>query len=157
MSDTLRTIFALPSLQEFIVICGMLLATYSTRLIGWLVLRRHPVSPRMQRILDAAPLLRNDFHRRTGLYDDKHCDARDARGHGRCGPEDQFGDHDCLRGGLQCTPADLLLKSGRHIGAQYGSNFACSSRFFRGLKARAESYSSLRRSAGRAKACGLRV
>ena len=35
MSDTLRTIFALPSLQEFIVICGMLLATYSTRLIGW--------------------------------------------------------------------------------------------------------------------------
>lgn len=43
MSDTLRTIFALPSLQEFIVICGMLLATYSTRLIGWLVLRRHPV------------------------------------------------------------------------------------------------------------------
>ena len=41
MSDTLRTIFALPSLQEFIVICGMLL--------------RHPVSPRMQRILDAAP------------------------------------------------------------------------------------------------------
>ena len=53
MSDTLRTIFALPSLQEFIVICGMLLATYSTRLIGWLVLRRHPVSPRMQRILDA--------------------------------------------------------------------------------------------------------
>ena len=50
MSDTLRTIFALPSLQEFIVICGMLLATYSTRLIGWLVLRRHPVSPRMQRI-----------------------------------------------------------------------------------------------------------
>ena len=55
MSDTLRTIFALPSLQEFIVICGMLLATYSTRLIGWLVLRRHPVSPRMQRILDAAP------------------------------------------------------------------------------------------------------
>lgn len=55
MSDTLRTIFAQPSLQEFIVICGMLLATYSTRLIGWLVLRRHPVSPRMQRILDAAP------------------------------------------------------------------------------------------------------
>ena len=55
MSDTLRTIFALPSLQEFIVICGMLLATYSPRLIGWLVLRRHPVSPRMQRILDAAP------------------------------------------------------------------------------------------------------
>ena len=36
MSDTLRTIFALPSLQEFIVICGMLFATYSTRLTaGW--------------------------------------------------------------------------------------------------------------------------
>lgn len=55
MTDTLHTIFALPSLQEFITICGMLVATYSTRLIGWLVLRRHPVSLRMQRILEAAP------------------------------------------------------------------------------------------------------
>lgn len=101
MSDTLRTIFALPSLQEFIVICGMLLATYSTRLIGWLVLRRHPVSPRMQRILDAAPCcVMISIAAPAGLYDDKHCDARDARGHGRCGPEDQFGNHDCLRGGL---------------------------------------------------------
>lgn len=96
MSDTLRTIFALPSLQEFIVICGMLLATYD-RLAG--------ASPSSRVAAHAAhsgcrALLRNDFHRRAGLYDDKHCDARDARGHGRCGPEDQFGNHDCLRGGL---------------------------------------------------------
>lgn len=96
MSDTLRTIFALPSLQEFIVICGMLLATYS-RLAG--------ASPSSRVAAHAAhsgcrALLRNDFHRRAGLYDDKHCDARDARGHGRCGPENQFGNHDCLRGGL---------------------------------------------------------
>ena len=55
MNETLSTIFALPSLQEFFVICGMLIATYSTRLIGWLVLRRHSPSPRMQRMLEAAP------------------------------------------------------------------------------------------------------
>lgn len=48
-------IFALPSLKEFIVIIGMLVATYSTRLIGWLILRNRPVSPAMQRVLDAAP------------------------------------------------------------------------------------------------------
>ncbi|MDO5532175.1 AzlD family protein [Sutterella sp.] len=53
--DMLSTIFAPPSLHEFIVICGMLVATYSTRLIGWLVLRNRPVSPTMQRVLDAAP------------------------------------------------------------------------------------------------------
>lgn len=47
--------FAFPSLQEFIVILGMLAATYSTRLIGWLVLRNRPVSPTTQRVLDAAP------------------------------------------------------------------------------------------------------
>ena len=33
MSDTLRTIFALPSLQEFIVICGMLLAACPTAML----------------------------------------------------------------------------------------------------------------------------
>ena len=47
--------FAFPSLQEFVVILGMLAATYSTRLIGWLVLRNHPASPTTQRVLDAAP------------------------------------------------------------------------------------------------------
>ena len=51
----MEAIFALPSLKEFIVIIGMLVATYSTRLIGWLILRNRPVSPAMQRVLDAAP------------------------------------------------------------------------------------------------------
>ena len=34
----MEAIFALPSLKEFIVIIGMLVATYSTRLIGWLII-----------------------------------------------------------------------------------------------------------------------
>lgn len=51
----MNEIFALPSRKEFIVIIGMLCATYSTRLIGWLILRNRPVSPAMQRVLDAAP------------------------------------------------------------------------------------------------------
>lgn len=38
----MNEIFALPSLKEFIVIIGMLCATYSTRLIGWLILRNPP-------------------------------------------------------------------------------------------------------------------
>lgn len=50
-----QEIFALPSLQEFLVILGMLAATYSTRLIGWLVLRNRHVSAATQRVLDAAP------------------------------------------------------------------------------------------------------
>lgn len=51
----MEEIFALPNLKEFIVILGMLCATYSTRLIGWLVLRNRPISATTQRILDAAP------------------------------------------------------------------------------------------------------
>ena len=50
-----QEMFALPSLQEFVVILGMLAATYSTRLIGWLVLSNRPASPTLQRVLDAAP------------------------------------------------------------------------------------------------------
>ncbi len=56
MNQTVSSILALPSLNEFIVILGMLAATYSTRLIGWLVLRNRKVSPVMQRMLDAAPV-----------------------------------------------------------------------------------------------------
>lgn len=55
MNFSIGEIFALPTLTEFVVILGMLAATYSTRLIGWFVLRRCRVSPRMRRVLDAAP------------------------------------------------------------------------------------------------------
>ena len=143
MSDTLRTIFALPSLQEFIVICGMLLATYSTRLIGWLVLRRHPVSPRMQRILDAAPC----------------CVMISIAA-------PAFMTTNIVTLVTLAATVVVALKTNLAITIVFAVAFNAllqtffmrsSSRFFRGLKARAESYSSLRRSAGRAKACGLRV
>ena len=44
-----------PGSYEMLVILGMVLATYSTRLIGWLVLRNRTVSPALQRMLDASP------------------------------------------------------------------------------------------------------
>ncbi len=51
----MESFFALPSRPEFLVICGMFAATYSTRLIGWLLLRNRPMSPVLQRVLEAAP------------------------------------------------------------------------------------------------------
>ena len=40
---------------ELIAIILMAAATYSTRLLGWLMLRGRPLSPKVRRILDAAP------------------------------------------------------------------------------------------------------
>ena len=53
--ESLADAFALPNGHEFLVILGMLAATYSTRLVGWLALRGRTVSPVVQRMLDAAP------------------------------------------------------------------------------------------------------
>lgn len=53
--ETFATPFALPSPWEFIVMLGMLVATYSTRLTGWIILKDRKVSPLVQRMLDAAP------------------------------------------------------------------------------------------------------
>lgn len=46
---------ALPGAYELVVIASMVIATYSTRVIGWLLLRDREVSPRLARVLDAAP------------------------------------------------------------------------------------------------------
>lgn len=53
--NSLAEAFALPNGQELLVILGMLAATYSTRLVGWFMLRGRTVSPVVQRMLDAAP------------------------------------------------------------------------------------------------------
>ena len=46
---------AWPGAYELAVIVAMVIATYSTRIIGWLVLRDREISPRLARVLDAAP------------------------------------------------------------------------------------------------------
>lgn len=46
---------SLPGSYELLVIAGMVLATYSTRLIGWLLLRNREVSPAFSKMLDASP------------------------------------------------------------------------------------------------------
>ena len=46
---------AWPGASELMVIAAMVIATYSTRVIGWLLLRDREVSPRLARVLDAAP------------------------------------------------------------------------------------------------------
>ena len=43
------------SLPEFITILGMCAATYSSRLLGYLFLRKREISPRLRTVLDAAP------------------------------------------------------------------------------------------------------
>ena len=48
-------IWALPNAQEALTIFAMFCATYSTRLIGWLVLRNRTISPAFRRALEAAP------------------------------------------------------------------------------------------------------
>lgn len=53
--DAARDLFALPTALEFVTVLGMAAATYSTRAVGWLVLRNRTVSPRLQRVLEAAP------------------------------------------------------------------------------------------------------
>lgn len=39
-----------PNQLEFITMLGMLAATYSTRVIGWLILRNREVSPRFEAV-----------------------------------------------------------------------------------------------------------
>ena len=46
---------ALPNAAESLTIAAMFAATYSTRTIGWLLLRNRKVSPPLRRALDAAP------------------------------------------------------------------------------------------------------
>lgn len=53
--DAARDLFALPTPLEFLTVLGMAAATYSTRALGWLVLRNRTVSARLQRALEAAP------------------------------------------------------------------------------------------------------
>lgn len=53
--DVARDLFALPTPLEFLTVLGMAAATYSTRALGWLVLRNRTVSARLQRALEAAP------------------------------------------------------------------------------------------------------
>ncbi len=43
------------SWASFLTILGMLAATYSTRLIGFLALRRRSLSPRAAAVMEAAP------------------------------------------------------------------------------------------------------
>lgn len=50
-----QTFFAWPGAYELAVIAAMVLATYSTRVIGWVLLRNRTLSPAFQRTLDAAP------------------------------------------------------------------------------------------------------
>ena len=40
---------------EFLVILAMCAATYSTRLLGWLLIKDRSMSPRARALLDAAP------------------------------------------------------------------------------------------------------
>ena len=44
-----------PGAYQMAVIAAMVIATYSTRVIGWLLLRNREVSPRLARVLEAAP------------------------------------------------------------------------------------------------------
>lgn len=43
------------SWDEFLVILAMCAATYSTRLLGWFLLKDRSMSPRARALLDAAP------------------------------------------------------------------------------------------------------
>ena len=43
------------SLPEFLTILGMCVATYSSRLLGYVFLRKRTVAPRLRAVLDAAP------------------------------------------------------------------------------------------------------
>lgn len=55
MQAPVADIWALPNAQEALTIFAMFCATYSTRLIGWLVLRNRTISPAFRRALEAAP------------------------------------------------------------------------------------------------------
>lgn len=52
---TMPDFLALPSAAESLAIAAMAAATYSTRIIGWLLLRGRTLSPRLKRTLDASP------------------------------------------------------------------------------------------------------
>lgn len=57
-----------PNQLEFITMLGMLAATYSTRVIGWLILRNREVSPRFEAVLKASWAWRSSWSegRRAG-------------------------------------------------------------------------------------------
>ena len=46
----------LPSATELLAVALMCAATFSTRVLGWLLLRNRTVSPALKAVLDAAPL-----------------------------------------------------------------------------------------------------
>ena len=54
MDASLTDIWSMPNTREALTIFAMFCATYSTRLIGWLVLRNRTISPAFRRALDAA-------------------------------------------------------------------------------------------------------
>lgn len=43
------------SASALVTILGMALVTYATRIMGFLVLRKHTLSPRLRSVLDVAP------------------------------------------------------------------------------------------------------
>jgi uncharacterized membrane protein len=55
METPIADIWSLPNAREALTIFAMFCATYSTRLIGWLLLRNRTISPAFRRALEAAP------------------------------------------------------------------------------------------------------
>lgn len=55
METPIADIWSLPNVREALTIFAMFCATYSTRLIGWLLLRNRTISPAFRRALEAAP------------------------------------------------------------------------------------------------------
>lgn len=55
MEIPIANIWSLPNAREALTIFAMFCATYSTRLIGWLLLRNRTISPAFRRALEAAP------------------------------------------------------------------------------------------------------
>ena len=56
METPIADIWSLPNAREALTIFAMFCATYSTRLIGWLLLRNRTISPAFRRALEAAPI-----------------------------------------------------------------------------------------------------
>ena len=55
METPITDVWSLPNAREALTIFAMFCATYSTRLIGWLLLRNRTISPAFRRSLEAAP------------------------------------------------------------------------------------------------------
>lgn len=51
----MSSVFALPNIYEMITILAMATATYSTRIIGFLWLRKRTLSARARAVLDSSP------------------------------------------------------------------------------------------------------